>query len=549
MYSFDSNYFSCERHLIEAITQPNQKNILIQLYCSPKFAFIDLVDFYYRGLKGNAILLFIVLIISYPFLFLCIASIAEKYLAVGMRNIADKFRLSPTLAAVTLLALANGSPDLISAFTSGGKEDGALISLCTIYGGYIFSGTLVIANVAFNSKEDIKLPKLAVIKELSFYLFSILVIILFALRGISGYTFIATYLGIYFVYIIITLKMEDNKAESPTEDHESITEVAIAVEQPDPQTDDFSYKDDFYTFELCEESADDDMSKSNTGKNTDSIFVKIMHEIAAEEHSGLEVILLMPLHLTGLFTIPYQRNPFMTYGSRFIVCMLSLVFSAFSLQIVEANLRTAIVISCASGLLLILLDVFILTKEAMSVIYELISVFAAVAWIKIFGSVIIDFIFFMAFYFNINEIILACLLLSAGNTIGEFFSNGALASSGNAVMGAMASYSGQIMINFVGFSINIFVGLSVTTDFDLFSLYKADDEDLVEVSSNHNSLFIILLMIVVVALLIFKLAYYFANNFTIGKKFIYTLLGIYVSFFCSVLLYGILTKKDSAEIH
>ncbi len=55
---------------------------------------------------------------------------------------------------------------------------------------------------------------------------------------------------------------------------------------------------------------------------------------------------------------------------------------------------------------------------------------------------IIDFITFLSFYFNINKVILAALLLSAGNTIGDFFGNAALAKNGEFVMGAIASYSG-----------------------------------------------------------------------------------------------------------
>jgi len=55
---------------------------------------------------------------------------------------------------------------------------------------------------------------------------------------------------------------------------------------------------------------------------------------------------------------------------------------------------------------------------------------------------IIDFITFMSFYFNINKVILSSILLSAGNTIGDFFGNAALAKNGEEIMGAVASYSG-----------------------------------------------------------------------------------------------------------
>lgn len=77
-----------------------------------------------------------------------------------------------------------------------------------------------------------------------------------------------------------------------------------------------------------------------------------------------------------------------------------------------------------------------------AVVYELISVFAAIGYISIFSSLIIDFISFLAFYFSIDEVILNSILLSAGNTIGDFFGNAALAKAGEGVMGGLATYSG-----------------------------------------------------------------------------------------------------------
>lgn len=68
--------------------------------------------------------------------------------------------------------------------------------------------------------------------------------------------------------------------------------------------------------------------------------------------------------------------------------------------------------------------------------------FSAIGFISIFSQIIIDFITFMAFYFSIDEVILNSILLSAGNTIGDFFGNGALAKAGEGVMGGFATYSG-----------------------------------------------------------------------------------------------------------
>jgi len=50
-------------------------------------------------------------------------------------------------------------------------------------GGFIFSSTLVISNVVINSKEGIiQLPPFGILKELTFYLISVGIVISFGLR-------------------------------------------------------------------------------------------------------------------------------------------------------------------------------------------------------------------------------------------------------------------------------------------------------------------------------------------------------------------------------
>ena len=83
---------------------------------------------------------------------MCVAAIADKYLSVGMQDLSQRFNLSPTLAAVTLIAFANGAPDILSSLSSSGKEGGAYISLGSLFGGFIFSATLVVSNVVLSSK-------------------------------------------------------------------------------------------------------------------------------------------------------------------------------------------------------------------------------------------------------------------------------------------------------------------------------------------------------------------------------------------------------------
>jgi len=164
--------------------------------------------------------MFIFICVVFPISFMCVATIADNFLAVGMQDLAKKFNLSPTLAAVSLIAFANGSPDLLGIMAVGAADDSQFIALGALMGGFIFSGTLVISNVVYNSKEGvIKVPKFGILKELSFYLISVCLVCIFGLMQSTGYLFLGIYLTTYVLYIVCTFIAEnlDNKLKEQEE--------------------------------------------------------------------------------------------------------------------------------------------------------------------------------------------------------------------------------------------------------------------------------------------------------------------------------------------
>lgn len=155
-------------------------------------------------------------------------------------------------------------------------------------------------------------------------------------------------------------------------------------------------------------------------------------------------MILVPLNFCCLFTVCNLDNPFMKNPMKFLIIPVSLFFTVHFLELAGDDPNFWILGSVCAGLggLFLVLELIKFNQNVLLIIYEFISVFAAIGWISIFCNIIIDFITFLSFYFNINKVILAAILLSAGNTIGDFFGNGALAKNGESVMGAIASYSG-----------------------------------------------------------------------------------------------------------
>jgi sodium/potassium/calcium exchanger 6 len=58
----------------------------------------------------------------------------EEYLAPAISYISEWLNLSEALAAVTLLALANGAGDVITALVASGSSDGLSYNIGSIYG-------------------------------------------------------------------------------------------------------------------------------------------------------------------------------------------------------------------------------------------------------------------------------------------------------------------------------------------------------------------------------------------------------------------------------
>ena len=535
--------FGCEKRDIESVHRLVQRNILIQEYCGENFEFINLVDFYYRSTSENAILMFLFICFIYPILFMCVATIADKYLATGMQDLSNRFKLSPTIAAVTLIAFANGAPDVLSSLSASGKEGGIFISLGSLFGGYIFSATLVVSNVAFNTKDPIKLPKYAVLKEFAFYFASVVVVCIFGLIQTAGYPFVAAYMIVYACYIASSLyaeKLDDAEAkknilEGDLEGH------LEGGDENDGTNSNVLQVNESRAFETV---IDIEESDPNLDNKKDDFFSKIVEEITDPEASSFENILLMPLLVLGLLTVCYLDNPFMSKPSKFLIVASSITFTLYTLNLTPFSLTILLLIGVCFSFVFLGMELLKVSENVILIIFELISVFAAIGWISIFSGIIIDFISFLAFYFSINEIILSSILLSAGNTIGDFFGNAALAKTGEPIMGAIASYSGQIFNNFIGFSCNVLAAASSgDTGFDIFALSYYKGEGGEDKPAPLGNYFLMSVIFTVVVVIIINVLYYSMNKFVLNKKYPTVLISIYVFFFFASMIFGVLSRN------
>lgn len=109
-------------------------------------------NYIFLGLSG--------LIILTSFYFL--GNIAEKFLSSSLSLMSKRLKLSEAVAGVTILAFANGAPDIVASFTAGGEEDtGIFISVGSLFGGCCFASTIVLGLCVLYSKTGIYVGKSA----------------------------------------------------------------------------------------------------------------------------------------------------------------------------------------------------------------------------------------------------------------------------------------------------------------------------------------------------------------------------------------------------
>lgn len=68
----------------------------------------------------------------------------EEYIAGGITYIAEYYKLSEAMAAVTLIALANGAGDVITAIVASGSSGGVSYNIGSLYGAGFFVCAMVI---------------------------------------------------------------------------------------------------------------------------------------------------------------------------------------------------------------------------------------------------------------------------------------------------------------------------------------------------------------------------------------------------------------------
>ncbi|OUM52759.1 hypothetical protein BVG19_g1980 [[Candida] boidinii] len=236
----DKNYNGINSELWQNLTCEDVNDIpqdlqceFVSLKCDDfKIGKIDYISFYYcynnnnsnnsnKILKETFLLPTCVLILT--ILFISIGLTASDFLCPNLSSISNFLGIPENLSGLTLLAFGNGSPDIMGTFTSF-QTDNASLAIGELIGAAFFITSVVIGSMAiikpfrvlpsFKEQEEIRTKygldlsrndKYIFIRDLSFFIISVLIVIIFLSDGQLTILECSIMVVIYTIYVLVVV--------------------------------------------------------------------------------------------------------------------------------------------------------------------------------------------------------------------------------------------------------------------------------------------------------------------------------------------------------
>ncbi|OWB80357.1 hypothetical protein B5S32_g4625 [[Candida] boidinii] len=203
----------------------------VSLKCDDfKIGKIDYISYYYCSTGNNNSNKFLKETFLLPtcgliliILFISIGLTASDFLCPNLSSISNFLGIPENLSGLTLLAFGNGSPDIMGTFTSF-QTDNASLAIGELIGAAFFITSVVIGSMAiikpfrvlpsFKEQEEIrtkygldlsKNDKYIFIRDLSFFIISVLIVIIFLSDGQLTILECSIMVIIYTIYVLVVV--------------------------------------------------------------------------------------------------------------------------------------------------------------------------------------------------------------------------------------------------------------------------------------------------------------------------------------------------------
>lgn len=154
--------------------------------------------------KLTLILIFAqITVLSVAFFYL--SHVADEHLSPSLEKISKTFKLSESVAGVTLLAFGAGAPDVFASLSASEDADlaGIQMGLSVLLGSSLFILAVVTSQVIFGSPVAIQLNKWFFMRDCLFLLAAEMALLYATLiRGTIDMTMSVAFVALYLVYVV-----------------------------------------------------------------------------------------------------------------------------------------------------------------------------------------------------------------------------------------------------------------------------------------------------------------------------------------------------------
>jgi solute carrier family 24 (sodium/potassium/calcium exchanger), member 6 len=188
--------------------------------------------------------------------FYILSYVADDYLSPSLEKIASTFKMSESLAGVTLMAFGAGAPDVFASISAseGGEIEGIVMGISVLLGSSLFILSVVASLVILSSPSDIKLNWQFFLRD-AFFLFCSLLLMLFSMLHYEriNMTMSLSFLGLYTLYVVIVF-LQDRRHENNTDSAKKaqklvemteLMEIKSFGETPKSTANDYDFESEF----------------------------------------------------------------------------------------------------------------------------------------------------------------------------------------------------------------------------------------------------------------------------------------------------------------